>query len=548
MSASSKKKLRKEQEAVTLTEKQQAALKEAKQTKLMTNAFVVVMALILAIAVTVGTTQFITNSGIREKNTTALTVGSHELSNADLNYFYIDTVNNFYSQNGSYAAFFGLDVTKPLNEQFFDETSGQTWADYFLESAKDTAASVYAMSDAAKAEGFTLTEEQTANIDSIISNFSLYAGLYGYADGESYVKAMYGKGATIEGVRNYVELSMLSDAYSTAHKENLSFEDADLRAAEAENFNKYSAFSYNYYYLAASRFLEGGTTAEDGTTTYTEEEEAASLAAAEEAAKAVVSAEITSVEDLDAAIAALSVNAESTSAKSTAYTDYSYDAIDEDLISWLTDSGRKEGDVSVIANKTTSTDENGNEVTEVLGYFVIYFHNVNDNVFALKNVRHILVGFEGGTADEYGNTTYSDEEKATAKEAAEALLAEWKSGEATEDSFAAMATEKTTDTGSAANGGLYENIYPGQMVDPFEDWCYDAGRKAGDTGIVETTYGYHVMYFSGDSDLTYRDYQINEDLVDAAQNEWYTGIVEAVEVTDGDTKYMTMDLVLGGNG
>ena len=140
---------------------------------MMTTAFVVAMILILAIAITVGVNQFISNSGIREKNTTALTIGSHELSNAELNYFYIDTVNSFYSQNGSYISLFGLDTTKPLDEQFFDEEAGQTWADYFLESAKSSAASVYAMNDAARAEGFTLPEDQAANVESIISKFSL---------------------------------------------------------------------------------------------------------------------------------------------------------------------------------------------------------------------------------------------------------------------------------------------------------------------------------------------------------------------------------------
>ena len=144
MSASSKKKLRKEQEAAKLTEKQLTAQNEAKKTQLYTVAFVAVMAVILVIAVTVGTLQVITNSGIREKNTTALTIGEHKLSNAELNYYYIDTVNNFYSQNGSYASLFGLDTTLPLDEQMFDEANGQTWADYFAESAVQTAKAVYA--------------------------------------------------------------------------------------------------------------------------------------------------------------------------------------------------------------------------------------------------------------------------------------------------------------------------------------------------------------------------------------------------------------------
>jgi hypothetical protein len=440
---------------------------------------------------------------------------------------------------------FGLDVNKPLDKQFFDEEAGQTWADYFLESAKRTAVSVYALNDVAKAEGFTLSEELAGNVDSIISNFSLYASVYGYADADAYVKAMYGKGATVEGMRKYVEMSLLTDSYRNAHQDALTFTDEELRAAEAENFHKYSSFTYNYYYLPASRFLEGGTANEDGSTTYSPEEEAASVVAAKEAAESIKNSGITSVEDLDAAVAALPINAESTTAKSTGYTDYAYSAIDKDLAEWLTDSNRKAGDVEVIANLSTSTADDGTETTETLGYFVALFHSANDNSFALKNVRHILVSFEGGTTDETGYTVYSDEEKAAAKAGAQEILDAWMAGEATEDSFAALATEKTTDTGSAANGGLYEDIYPGQMVPEFEDWCFDSSRKVGDTGIVETTYGYHVMYFVGDSAQTYRDYQIASELATAAQDAWYNNIVDTAEVTEGEIKYLTLGLVLG---
>ena len=36
------------------------------------------------------------------------------------------------------------------------------------------------------------------------------------------------------------------------------------------------------------------------------------------------------------------------------------------------------------------------------------------------------------------------------------------------------------------------------MVEAFNDWCFDPARSAGDTGVVETEYGYHVMYFVGE--------------------------------------------------
>ena len=527
MSASSKKKLRREQEAAKMTEKQLAALKEAKKTNLYTTVFVVAMVAILVIAITVGVTQFITNSGIREKNTTALTIGQHELSNAELNYYYIDSINSFYSQNSSYASLFGLDVSAPLNEQVFDESTGDTWADYFVDAAISTATSVYAMNEAAKAEGFTLPAEEAANIDTIMSNFELYAMMYGFSDTESYIKAMYGKGATAESLRSYMEMSVIAEAYNAAHQDALVYEEADLRAAEAENPSQYDAFSYNYYYLAATRFQEGGTTAEDGSVTYSAEEEAAALAAAEAAANSLVESAVT-LEELDAAIDALPVNSETT-AKTANYSNYAYDSIDTDLAAWLAEDGRQEGDIAVVANYSGE---------EILGYYVVYFIEKNDNNVAMKNVRHILVSFEGE----------SDEEKAAAKAEAEQILADWQAGEATEDSFGALAMEISDDTGSTEVGGLYEDIYPGQMVSAFENWCFDASRAAGDTGIVETEYGYHIMYFVGSSEETYRDHMIRESLMEADQSEWYNAIVGAVSYTEGNTKYLTRDMVLAANG
>ena len=113
------------------------------------------------------------------------------------------------------------------------------------------------------------------------------------------------------------------------------------------------------------------------------------------------------------------------------------------------------------------------------------------------DVRHILITPEGGTTDETGATTYSDEEWAACEAKAQEILDAWLAGEATEDSFAALANEHSTDPGSNTNGGLYEDVYVGQMVEPFETWCFDEARAVGDTGLVKTTYGYHVMYFVG---------------------------------------------------
>ena len=89
------------------------------------------------------------------------------------------------------------------------------------------------------------------------------------------------------------------------------------------------------------------------------------------------------------------------------------------------------------------------------------------------------------------------EEWKTCEEEAQAILDAWLAGDKTEESFAALAAEKTEDPGSQATGGLYQQVYEGQMVPAFNDWCFDEARAYGDYGLVQTNYGYHVMFFVG---------------------------------------------------
>ena len=56
------------------------------------------------------------------------------------------------------------------------------------------------------------------------------------------------------------------------------------------------------------------------------------------------------------------------------------------------------------------------------------------------------------------------------------------------------------DDGSKETAGLYEAIrISDSYVESFENWSFDDARKAGDSGIIETEYGYHIMYFVKDN-------------------------------------------------
>lgn len=542
MSASSKKKLR--TDSAKLTERQREEQKQAKEVKLYTIGFVAVMAVILVVAILVGTQQIIANSGIRERKTIAYTVGDHALTNTDLNYFFSDTVNDFVNRYGSYAPMFGLDTTKPLDKQYVDEENTRTWADDFMDTAKENATAVYTVADAARAAGHTLSEKETAQVDAIVENLKVYATISGHGSVKSYLKAVYGNGATEESYRAYLENSILADSYQAAYADSLTYDDAALREAEKENYSKYSSFTYNQYVVDAGKFLTGGTTDEDGKTTYSDEEKEASVKAAEAAAKALVAENVKTIADFDKAIAEMEINKDEEGISSTPYVNNDYRYINPDVAQWLSDASRKEGDKTVIANTSVRTDAEGNETTVTTGYTVVFYLNRNDNTELLPDIRHILVGFEGGTKNEQGQTVYSDEEKAAAKEKAEALLKQFTEGEATEEAFAVLASENSTDPGSKENGGLYENVYPGQMVPAFNDWCFQADRKAGDTGIVETSYGYHVMYYCGEGTLSYRDMQLTQELTSRDMDTWYHDLIDSAVTEDGDTSRIRTDLVL----
>lgn len=129
----------------------------------------------------------------------------------------------------------------------------------------------------------------------------------------------------------------------------------------------------------------------------------------------------------------------------------------------------------------------------------------------LVNVRHILFTPEGGTTDESGVTTYSDEEWEACQTKAEDILNMWTAGSKTEESFAALATAMTQDPGSKETGGLYENVKQGQMVEAFDQWCFDEKREPGHNGMVKTEYGYHLMYFVGSTPIW--EYYTRQDLL-----------------------------------
>lgn len=553
MSASSKKKLRKEQAAAQMTEKQLAEKKEAKKLKLYTIGFTALVAIVVCIAIVVMVSQGISNSGILDKTTTAVQIGEHKISTTELSYYYVDAINSLYREwKNSYGDYtpmylsmiYGLDLTKPLNEQYYDTEGKVTWAEYFANVAVENARGNYALYDMAMADNYELTEDEKASVATNISSTELTAILsYQFPDLESYLKSFYSRGATRESYTEYVNVATIAASYYNAHQDALEYDDAAIRAYDAEHTAEFNSYSYASYLMLYNDFLTGGTTGEDGKVTYSDEENDAALKAAEAAAKSVAEGTYATVEDMEKAISAVEAYKDKT-ITATTQKDVLYSSVNSKFTEWLSDASRKEGDVGMIPYTTSTTDDEGNTSTVTQGYYVIRFQGKTDNAFALKNVRHILKQFEGGTTNSSGVKEYTEAEKLAAKTAIEEVQTKWKDNGGTEDAFKALVAENSDDSGSTGNGGLYENVYPGQMVTAFEDWCYDEARKGGDSGIIETEYGYHLMYFVGDSDTTYRDFMIESAVRSKDMKEWSDGLLEKVEAKNINISRLPLDLVM----
>ncbi|NLC40533.1 MAG: hypothetical protein GX763_06410, partial [Clostridiaceae bacterium] len=116
------------------------------------------------------------------------------------------------------------------------------------------------------------------------------------------------------------------------------------------------------------------------------------------------------------------------------------------------------------------------------------------------------------------------------KARAEEILAEFEAGAKTEEAFGELAKSYTSDTGSLDTGGLYENVPYGMMVGPFQDWSLDESRKAGDTGIVGTDYGYHIMYFVGLGDVKSIDHRVEALAKTEKINNWSQSLINGSEI------------------
>lgn len=453
----------------------------------------IVLSVIAVILIAALTASIVFATGVPNRYLSAATVGNHEVTVAEYNFFYYTTAQQFQSQYGSYASMFGFDPQKDYHDQSASAFGASTFAEYFRGQALETIKTDYILSDLAKEEGIELTEEDKGVIDSYIESLRQVV-----KTNNSSVAKMFGKGATEETVKDAFTRYILAQRYGTYKRSTYTYTGNDLQKRYDDNKDTYDVATYMSYTFASKAGTEADDDAKKKAMMDAKKLADAMLAKVTDqksfAEQAKANASDDDKEKYEDENAALNENATKSSVTS---------AISEKAADWVFSAARKAGDKTVIENESDCT--------------VLYLVAPRARQeYKTVNVRHILI-----QPETTGDAAATDEQKAAAKQKAEDIYNTFKSGDKTEDSFAQLAKDNSADGGSAEKGGLYEKVSKGDMVDTFNDWCFDESRKVGDTGIVETDYGYHIMYFTGYSTPKW-ELQTETDLVDEAYNEFLT--------------------------
>ena len=436
-------------------------------------------------------------------------------TNAEIAYAVMSSYQNiiYNAQYYGGAAAFGIDTSKSLKEQpcaYLED--GATWFDYFLEGALSTASEVLSICEAAKAANFEMTEDVKEAIDSNIASFESSATQAGLTV-EEYFRQNLGEVVTPDVLRSVLEKSYYAQAYISYCAEQIDVSDAALEAAY--NADPKIADTVDFLLLvldpqsllaAESESADSTDTAAATTPTYTEAELEDAMNVCRTEASAIAKA--TDKEAfLEAAkssltnIFKLSEEDTTTTIESCEYAEQAYqgDVVTEKAFSI------GEGETFVIEDETDG----------VIYVGLLLKKNGRNESASTRSVRHILFKHDTYKDDTVVKQVYND----------------WVAAGATVDEFITLAKQYSEDPGSADNGGLYEGVKPGEMVDEFNDWLFDSARVVGDHAIVESkNFGWHIMYFEADGEPAWKT-TVKSYLQNAESERVVTGATETYKPT-----------------
>jgi hypothetical protein len=460
------------------------------------------------------------NSGIIQKSKTAVTVAGKNYSTGVVQFYYRSAYNQFLNTYGDYASMFGLDTSKPLDQQEYGE-DGKTWADYFKDMGIDNMERAIILSSEARKANISLSEESQAYLQQTKDELTVYCVNNNITKGTYF--ASLGTGVTEKLYFEQLENMLLADDYAKHLTEQMQYSEDEITAYYDGHKNDFDIVSYRYFYFGGTP--EAKTDAEENEVKATEEETKAAMEQASKLANEMAN-KVKAGKDFTALTQEYAVEGEKEtyqdSSASTA-TDVSKSAVSNTAYQeWAFSPDRTAGDVTVSE--------------EADGYYVLQFLSRGRNDYETMNIRQISLS----PAAMEGTDTVTDEQKAATKTKAENILAQWEQGDKTEDSFAALAKEQSDDENTKEDGGLYQQANKDTLSAEVSEWVFAEGRKAGDTTVVATESGAcYIVYIMG-PDQVYWKLQVKSAMQTAEYEKWYENVKKEypLERNESGLKYV----------
>lgn len=490
-----------------VSSEQTAEEKPKKNMKLVKIVTLSVFAVIIVALVTVFTVRWFTVPNGKEGKmmnpaSVAATVDGEKVSLGMYNLYFSSVVSQ-YEQYANYG-YYNLDTTADYATQYTTDKDGNeiSWLEFFQQETINQIKMYSAYYNAAKKDGITLTAKQQETIDTQLDGLKESASEQGKAL-DDYISSVFGDYCTAETVKLYMEQFYMSVNYRGKYAVEATVTDDEINTYFEENKSNY--YQINMSYLACeydSSSDEAKAASEQKIKDYMSKitDRQSILDLVPTAYADYIAQDTQTAMQYDSSLTEEEAHKQALESYEQNIDGVIYGSdspFSDEINNWLFDENQPTGTIKYYINEET-------------GYAYIILKTeqatcVEDETYT---VRHILITPEtdrlDAEKDENGNTIFNEEEWAAAKTKTDEIYKQFTDGDKSEYSFALLAEEHSTDTASTsagsgtAFGGLYEGVSLGQMVPSFEGWATDKSRQYGDTGIVESDYGYHIMFFISD--------------------------------------------------
>lgn len=463
------------------------------------------LAAVIAVVATLGVRYYTVPNGKEGKYmnpaSVVATVDGQKISIGMYDYYYASIVS-YYEQYASYG-YYSLDTTKDYSKQYTTDDDGNkiSWQKFFETEALKEVEQITTYYSKALDEGVTLTSAQKKTIDKQISTLKDSASQNDVSL-DQYIKANFGTYCSEDTIRIMLEQYYLSANYKGKFKCETKVTDNDVDKYYNDHKNDYKKIEF--YYIASPYDATDDNSKNESIKTAEKimakmKDKKSVIALVPEVYSSYIDSQVKSSMEKDSTLTEKKAREEAIkSYESNVVTTVSGSdsPFDDKMNTWLFTDDTKVG------SKKYYIDEDAKYI-----YIVLKTSKASVEENETYTVRHILVAPESGSNSSSSTSEkaeYTDEQWAAAKKKADSILAKFNKTDKSEYEFAKLAEQYSTDSASTSSGsndsfgGLYESVTLGQMVPDFEKWSIDDSRKYGDTGIVKSDYGYHIMFFIND--------------------------------------------------